>query len=146
MFFFFFFFGEEEKWQNLLQTLYRTLLGRVQAYLLKPKKPVSRTNTPPAEPPFGFKLHGSLVPLKSHTTLPSSVRPELLSAATRLLGKPTSRAIQGRNKQIPPPNDADSQVYPRRKTAGAGPDAISTGPPRCFAPDAHQVLSSSSQV
>ena len=28
----------------------------------------------------------------------------------------------------------------------AGPDAISTGPPRCFALDAHQLLSSSSQV
>ena len=29
LFFSFFFFGEEEKWQNLLKTLYRTLLGRV---------------------------------------------------------------------------------------------------------------------
>ena len=46
----------------------------------------------------------------------------------------------------PPPNDADSQVYLRRRTVGAGPDAISTGPPRCFALDAHQVLSSSSLV
>ena len=123
-----------------------TLLGRVYAYLLKPKNPLSRTNTPPAEPTFGFKLHGWSVPLKSRTTLPSSVRSELPSAATRPLGKPTSRANQGRNKQIPPPNDADSKVYPRRRTAGAGPDANSTGSPRCFALDAHQVLSSSSQV
>ena len=74
------------------------------------------------------------------------VRSELPSAAKRPLGKPTSRATQGRNKQIPPPNNANSQVYPRRRTTGAGPDAISTGPPRCFALDAHQVLSSSSQV
>ena len=28
----------------------------------KTKNPLSRTNTPPAEPPFGFKLHGQLVP------------------------------------------------------------------------------------
>ena len=53
---------------------------------VKTKKPLSRTNTPPAEPPFGFKLHGWLVPLKSRTTLPSSVRSELPSAATRSLG------------------------------------------------------------
>ena len=26
------------------------------------KNPLSRTKTPPAEPPFGFKLHGCLVP------------------------------------------------------------------------------------
>ena len=25
---------------------------------VKTKKPLSRINTPPAEPPFGFKLHG----------------------------------------------------------------------------------------
>ena len=96
-----------------------------------------------------FRLQTSRVigcSLKSSTTLPSSVRPELPPAATHPLGKPTSRASQERNKEIPPPNDADSQVHPRRRTAGAGPDAISTGPPRCFAPDAHRALSSSSQV
>ena len=38
------------------------------------------------EKTFGFKLHGWLVPLKSRTTLPSSVRSELPSAATRPLG------------------------------------------------------------
>ena len=38
-FFNYFFFGDEEKWRNLLQTLYRTLLGRVEACLLKPKTP-----------------------------------------------------------------------------------------------------------
>ena len=59
---------------------------------VKTKKPLSRTNTQPAEPAFGFKLHGWLVPLKSRTTLPSSVRSEHASAATRPLGKPTSRA------------------------------------------------------
>ena len=26
------------------------------------KRPLSRTNTQPAEPPFGFKLRGQLVP------------------------------------------------------------------------------------
>ena len=49
-------------------------------------------------------------------------------------------------KKYPPPNDADSRSRPRCKTAGAGPDAISTGEPRCFDLDAHRALSSSSQV
>ena len=29
---------------------------------VKTKNPLYRTNTPPAEPPFGFKLHGWFVP------------------------------------------------------------------------------------
>ena len=29
---------------------------------VKTKSHLSRTRTPPAEPPFGFKLHGWLVP------------------------------------------------------------------------------------
>ena len=29
---------------------------------VKTKKTLTRTNTPPAEPPFGFKLRGKLVP------------------------------------------------------------------------------------
>ena len=29
---------------------------------IKTKKPLCRTYTPPAEPPFGFKLRGQLVP------------------------------------------------------------------------------------
>ena len=29
---------------------------------VKTEKPLSRTKTPPVEPPFGFKLHGWLVP------------------------------------------------------------------------------------
>ena len=29
---------------------------------VKTKNPLFRTNTPPAEPPFGFKHHGWLVP------------------------------------------------------------------------------------
>ena len=33
-------------------------------------------------------------------------------------------------------------VRPGLVTKSAGPDAISTGPPRCFAPDAHRALSS----
>ena len=33
------------------------------------KKPLSRSNTPPTEPPFGFKLRGRLVPASSHVRL-----------------------------------------------------------------------------
>ena len=47
----------------------------------------------------------------------SSVRPELPSAATRLFGRPTSRANLGRNKKISPPVDADSQVRTGRGLA-----------------------------
>ena len=66
-----------------------------------------------------------------------NIMENFIKRAPCLLGKPTSRANQGGDKKIPPLNDADSQVRPRRRTAGAGPDAISTGPPRCFAFDAH---------
>ena len=62
--------------------------------------------------------------LKSRTILPSSVHPGLPSADTRPLDRPTSHANQGRNKKIPPPIDADSQARPRRRTVGAGPDAL----------------------
>ena len=33
------------------------------------KKPLSRTNIPPAEPSFGFKLRGRLVPASSRVRL-----------------------------------------------------------------------------
>ena len=56
------------------------------------------------------------------------------------LSKPTSCANQERNKKIPPPNDADSQVHVGRRIAGTGSDAIFTGPPHCFALDAHRAL------
>ena len=82
--------------------------------------------------------------LKSRTTHSSSVRPRLPSAATRPLGRPTSHANQGRNKMVPPPIDADSQVRPRRRAAGADKDAISTGPRCCRAPHAHRAPLSSS--
>ena len=82
--------------------------------------------------------------LKSRTTLSSSFRPGLPSADTRLLGRPTSRANRARNKKIPPLIDADSQVRPRRRTAGAGPDAISTGPRCCRALHTHRAPLSSS--
>ena len=82
--------------------------------------------------------------LKSRTTLPSSVRPRLPSAGIRPLGRPASRAKQGRNRKIPHPVDADSQVCPRRRTASVGPDAISTGPRCCRALHAHRTPSSSS--
>ena len=81
--------------------------------------------------------------LKSRTTPPSSVRPGFPSAATRPLGRPTSRASHGRNKAIPPPNDMDSQICRKRRIAGAGPDAISTGPRCCRALHAHRAPSSS---
>ena len=82
--------------------------------------------------------------LKSRTTLPSFIRPGLPSAAARPLGRLTSRASQGRNKAIPPPDDADGQVRTRRRTAGAGPEANSTGPRCCHALHAHRAPSSSS--
>ena len=65
-------------------------------------------------------------------------------ADTRPLGRSASRANQGRNKNIPSRVDADSQVRPRRRTARAGPDAISTSPRCCRALHAHRVPSSSS--
>ena len=43
-----------------------------------------------------------------------SPRTGLPSAGTRPLGRPTSRANQGRNKKIPPPVDMDGQVRPGR--------------------------------
>ena len=112
--------------------------------MLKPKNPLSRTNIPLAEPPFSFKLRGRLVPAQSRLTLPSSLRPRLPSADKCPLGKLTSRANQGRNKKIPPRVDADSQVRPRRRTAGAVPDAISTGLHCRRALHAHRAPSSSS--
>ena len=36
---------------------------------VKIKKTLSRTNTPPTEPPFGFKLRGQLVPAESRVRL-----------------------------------------------------------------------------
>ena len=68
--------------------------------------------------------------------------PGLPSADTRPLGKPTSRTNQGGNKKIPPLNHIDSQVPPGRRTASAGPDAISTGLPCRCAPHAYRAPSS----
>ena len=36
--------------------------GTVMGIPVKTEKPLSRTNTPAAEPPFGFKLRRRLVP------------------------------------------------------------------------------------
>ena len=47
-----------KSFKDFVQDSPRTGLG----ILSKTKKPVSRTNTPPTEPPFGFKLRGRLVP------------------------------------------------------------------------------------
>ena len=43
---------------DIVQDSPRTGLG----IPVKTKNPLSRTNTPPMEPPFGFKLRGRLVP------------------------------------------------------------------------------------
>ena len=50
---------------DVVQDSPRTRLG----IPVKTKNPLSRTNTPPAEPRFGFKLHGRLVPAYSHVRL-----------------------------------------------------------------------------
>ena len=47
-----------KSFKDIIQDSPRTGLG----IPVKAKKPLSRTNTPPAEPPFGFKLRGRLVP------------------------------------------------------------------------------------
>ena len=75
----------------------------------------------------------------SRMTLPSS-------HATRPLGKPTSRASQDRNKKTFSPERRGQTSPPETQDRDCRPDAISTGPSRCFALDAHRVLSSSSQV
>ena len=110
--------------KDVVQDSPRTGLG----IPVKTKNTLSRTNTPPTESPFGFKLCGRLVP----------------AVGSRPLGKPTSRDSHGRNKRIPSPNDVNSQVRPRRRTAGASPDAISTGPRCRRALHAHRAPSSSS--
>ena len=46
---------------DVVQDSPRTRLG----IPVKTKNPLYRTNTPPAEPPFGFKFHGRLVPAYS---------------------------------------------------------------------------------
>ena len=47
-----------ESFTDVVQDSPRTGLG----IPVEIKKTLSRNNTPPAEPPFGFKLHGWLVP------------------------------------------------------------------------------------
>ena len=47
-----------KSFKNVVQKSPRKGLG----IPVKTKKPLSRTDTPPAKPPFGFKLHGRLVP------------------------------------------------------------------------------------
>ena len=101
---------------DVVQDSPRTRLG----INVKTKKTLSRTNTPPAEPPFGFELHGRLVMAYGHV---------------RLFRRPFER---------PPP--FLPLAHTLGLTGGVGPDAISTGPPRCFSPDAHRALSPSSQV
>ena len=49
-----------KSFQDVVQDSSRTGLG----IPVETKKPLSRTNTPPVEPPFGFKLRGRLVPVR----------------------------------------------------------------------------------
>ena len=144
---FFFFFGwggkMEKSFIDFVQDSPRTSLG----IPVKTKKnPLLNQYTAHGT---AFRLQTSRAvgfSLKSRTTLSSSVRTGPSSAATRELGKLTSGTGQEKTKNIPPPNDAHSRIRPRRRVTGEGPDAISTGPPRCFALHAHRALSSSSQV
>ena len=67
--FFFFLFWSGGKmaksFKDVVKDSPRTGLG----IPVETKNPLSRTKTPPAEPPFGFKLHGWLVPAKSRVRL-----------------------------------------------------------------------------
>ena len=63
------------------------------------------------------------------TTLPSSVRPGLPSAATRPLGRPANRAIQGRNKAIPPPIRLGQPSPPKTQDRGCRPRCDFYWPP-----------------
>ena len=72
------------------------------------------------------------------------IQDSLRTGLAYLLKPKPSLANLGRNKKISPPVDADSQVHPGRRTAGASPDAISTGPRCCRALHAHRAPSSSS--
>ena len=67
--------------------------------------------------PRDFKLHGWLVPLKSRTTLPSSVRSEPTSAAKRPLGKPASRATQRRKHTDSTPERPEVSVARTKQSA-----------------------------
>ena len=63
------------------------------------------------------------------TKKPLSRTSLIRSPGTSIRGHtPVGQIDQGRNKRIPSPNDARSQVHPRRRTAGAGPDVFYTGP------------------
>ena len=46
-----------KSFEDVVQDSLRTGLGMP----VKTKTPLNRTNTPPVEPPFGFKLRGRLV-------------------------------------------------------------------------------------
>ena len=132
----------EKSFINVVQDSPRARLGMP----VKTKNPLSRTNTPPTEPPFGFKLHGRLVPVYSRVGLlrhPFAWNPR--PPATRPLGL-TDQSLQSGEEKDPCPNRGGSSVRQGLATKGAGPDAISTGPPCCFAPDAHPALLSSSLV
>ena len=51
---------------DVVQDSHRTRLG----IPVKTKNALSRTNTPPAGPPFGFEFHGRLVPAYIRVLLP----------------------------------------------------------------------------
>ena len=65
--------------------------------------------------------------------------------AARPVGLTNQPRHPGEGKD-PSPNRCGSPVRPGLATKGADLDATSTGPSRCFAPDAHPALLSSSLV
>ena len=100
---------------------------------VKTKNPLVRTNTPPAEPPFSFDLHGRLVPAYSRVRLfrhpfARSLPPSPIRSLIRL-NRPAATAGRGKRS---PPNRRGSPVRPGLATRCVDPDAILTSPRRCY--------------
>ena len=122
IFFFFFFFGEKENWRNLLQKLYRTLLGRVQAYLLKPKSSSLEPIHRPRNRLSSLNLAGSWfqlkvaydssvirsagTPIRGHTPIRQADQP-------RQPGEEQEDSSLGRRGQPSPPKTQDHGCGPR---------------------------------
>ena len=99
---------------------------------VKTKNLLSRTNTPPAKLPFGFKLHERLALAYSCVRLfrpPFTRKPT--STAARRLGL-TDEPRQPEEEKGPSPNRCGGSVHPGRVTAEVSPDSIFTGPSHFF--------------
>ena len=68
-----------KSFKSVVQDSHRMGLG----IPVKTKKPLSQTNTPPAEPPFGFKLRGRMVPAYSRVRLFRHPFANRLAASTK---------------------------------------------------------------